>query len=146
MNSRPLALDVLLARFGQHELIDTGDLESDLLELQRADVTMMSSPLMQKNLAGLHEDTRTYPESRDLYYERIIRPRRDNLRVVLELASQRGELPDVGVDSEYICDLLFGALLARVILPTGLPIDDRLARQTVATVLHELRRTDSSGT
>lgn len=57
---------------------------------------------------------------------------------LLVRALDRGELTNVEVDSEYICDLLFGPLLARVLLPTGLPLDDRLARQTVTTVLREM--------
>lgn len=75
---------------------------------------------------------------REIYLDRMIRPRRNNVRDVLVRARERGELPDAEVDSEYICDLLFGPLLARVLLPTGLPLDDRLARRTVATALREM--------
>ncbi len=134
-----LALEILLERFGGQEEVDTGRLDSDLLELQRNDVAMMTTPLIQKNLPGLLEDMRTAPDIRAIYLDRMLRPRRENIGAVLDRARQRGEIPRDDVDSEYICDLLFGPLLARVLLPTELPIDDRLARQTVATVLNELR-------
>lgn len=135
-----LALEVLLYRFSDQEAVDTGKIESDLLELQRSDVAMMTSPLIQKNLPGLFEDIRVVPEVREVYLEKMIRPRRDNVHRVIQRARGRGELKSADVDSEYICDLLFGPLLARVLLPTGLPLDDRLARRTVATVLREIGR------
>lgn len=78
-----LALEVLLYRFGGQEAVDTGRLESDLLELQRGDVAMMTSPLVQKNLPGLFEDIRVVPEVREIYLDRMIRPRRNNVRDVL---------------------------------------------------------------
>lgn len=134
-----LALEVLLTRFGGQEAVDTGRLESDLLELQRTDVAMMTSPLIQKTLPGLFEEIRTDPVVRQLYLERMISPRRENVSLVISRAIERGELAQADIDAEYVCDLLFGPLLARVLLPTRLPLDDRLARQTVATVLRELR-------
>ncbi|PPI73133.1 TetR family transcriptional regulator [Rathayibacter iranicus NCPPB 2253 = VKM Ac-1602] len=133
-----LALEVLLARIGGQEEIDTGNLESDLLELQRSDVAMMTTALVQKNLPGLFEVIRTDTEVRQLYFEKMIRPRRENVRLMLMRARERGEITCDEVDSEYICDLLFGPLLARVLLPTDLLIDDRLAGQTVASVLKDL--------
>lgn len=133
-----LALEILLARFGGQEEADTGRLETDLLELQRSDVAMMTTPLIQKNLPGLLEDMRTDDNVRQLYFEQMIHPRRENIHQVLVRAHGRGELARADVDAEYICDLLFGPLLARVLLPTALPLDDRLARQTVRTALLEL--------
>jgi len=134
-----LALEVLLSRFGGQERIDTGKLESDLLELQRNDVAMMNAPLIQKNLPGLLAEIRTDVDVRQLYYEKMIHPRRVNVSLVISRARDRGEPARSDIDSEYICDLLFGPLLARILLPTELPLDDRLARQTVATVLREIR-------
>lgn len=135
-----IALDVLLERFGGQELVDTGSLERDLLELQRIDVAMMSSPLIQKNLPGLLEEVRTDQTIRDIYLERLLLPRRRNVAAVLERARQRGDIGAVpDLDPERICDLLIGPLLARVVLPTSQPLDDRFARWTVDVVLRELR-------
>lgn len=134
-----LALDVICARFGEVNLVDTKSLESDLLELQRDDLVMMNSALLKKNLSGLLEVIRSDREVRALFAERLFRPRRANVKRVIDLAVLRGELDGPDIDSEYICDLLVGALLARTVIPTGAPLDDRFARQTVETALSELR-------
>ncbi|WP_237223962.1 TetR-like C-terminal domain-containing protein [Rothia nasisuis] len=106
-----LALEVLLKRFGRVEDIDTGGLESDLLELQRNDVAMMTTTLIQKNLPGLFEGIRTDGVVRDIYRQKMISPRRKNVERVLDRAVGRGEVAALTVDAEYICDLLFGPLL-----------------------------------
>lgn len=134
-----LALDVLCSRFGEFHEVDSGNLASDLLELQREDVAMMTSPLMRMNLPGLLEAVRSDEGARKIYFEKLIQPRRDNVHHVIQAAIRRGELSSQGVDPEYICDLLFGALLARTVLPVNLPVDDRFARRTVDTALRELR-------
>lgn len=136
-----LALEVLLTRFGDVEEVDTGSLESDLMKLQRDDVAMMTTPLIQKNLPGLFEDIRTIPEVRDLYYEKLISPRRANVSRVIQRAVERREIPDTtDADIEYVWDQLFGPLLNRVLMPMNAGIDDKLARRTVSTVMRELRR------
>jgi AcrR family transcriptional regulator len=137
-NLSTLALEVLLLRFGNGEEVNTGSLETDLLRLQRDEVAMMTTPLVQKNLPGLLEDMRVTPESHDTYRDRIVTPRRLNIGRVIERAKERGEIGKKDVDVEYVCDLLVGPILARVLLPTGLPLDDEFARRTVATVLSEL--------
>ncbi|MGO2422261.1 MAG: TetR/AcrR family transcriptional regulator C-terminal ligand-binding domain-containing protein [Brevibacterium aurantiacum] len=133
-----LALEILLDRFGGQEEVNTGSLAADLLELLRTDVAMMTSPLIRKNLPGLLEDIRTNEEVRVLYLERMILPRRDVVHEVLARAQARGEIHREDFDAEYICDLMFGPTLSRVLLQTDAPIDDRLARQIVGSVLREL--------
>ncbi|PWJ64244.1 TetR family transcriptional regulator [Rathayibacter iranicus NCPPB 2253 = VKM Ac-1602] len=133
-----LALEILLERFGRQEEIDTGNLSSDLLELLRTDVAMMTSPLIRKNLTGLLEDMRTDDEIRARYLKEVIYSRREVVSRVLERAKARGEITRDDTDSEYICDLMFGPALSRVVLQTGAPIDDRLARQIVASLMREL--------
>ncbi|WP_121867940.1 TetR/AcrR family transcriptional regulator [Glutamicibacter nicotianae] len=132
-----LALEILLTRFGGQDEVDSGSLEGDLLALQLSDVAMMTTPLIQKNLPGLLEDIRTDADTREIYLERMILPRRKNIQAVLERAQARKEIPAETIDHEYVCDLLFGPLLSRVLLPTGLPIDEHLAQKTVATVMRE---------
>ncbi|WP_268926524.1 TetR-like C-terminal domain-containing protein [Micrococcus luteus] len=134
-----LVLEILQSRFSNPAEVNTGKLEKDLLTLQRNDVAMMNTQIIQKNLPGLFEEMRTDAKVRQLYKERIVGPRRQNVADVQSRARARGEIPRTDVDPEYICDLILGSLLARVLLPTDLPIDDRLARQTVATAHSELR-------
>jgi len=138
-NLSTLALEILLARFGKQDEVDTGSLEGDLFKLQIIDVAMMSTPLILNNLAGLLEEIQSDSETRAMYLEQMLIPRRNNVRKVLMRAQGRQEIAFVNPDSEFISDLLFGPLLARVLLPMGLPIDEALARQTVAAVLNYLR-------
>lgn len=133
-----LALEVVLKRYGNAPPSDTGDLRADLLALQRNDVAMMTSPLLRFNLPALFEAMRTDETIREMYLESFISPRRENVAAVLSAAQKRGEISAEDVDAEYICDLLFGPLLARVLLPTSLPLNDFIARKTVATVLREI--------
>lgn len=133
-----LALEVILTRFGESNPVDTGSLEADLLKLQRDDVSMMTTSLVRKNLPGMFEDIRTIPEVCAIYFERLILPRRQNVGRVIDNAAARGEVNPPHVDAEYICDLMFGAILSRLLLPTGLPVDDHFARETVATAVHIL--------
>ncbi|MBD8020232.1 MULTISPECIES: TetR-like C-terminal domain-containing protein [Brevibacterium] len=133
-----LALDVILERYPDAPSSNTGSLRSDLLALQRNDVAMMTSPLLMHNLPALLEAMRTDEAIRRSYLDRFIAPRRRNVADVIAAAVGRGEIAEKDVDSEYICDLLFGPLLSRILLPTELPVTDVIARQTVATVLKEL--------
>lgn len=133
-----LALDVILERYPDAPSSNTGSLRSDLLALQRNDVAMMTSPLLMHNLPALLEAMRTDNTIRQSYLDRFIAPRRQNVANVIAAAVERGEIVEKNVDSEYICDLLFGPLLSRILLPTDLPVTDVTARQTVATVLKEL--------
>lgn len=133
-----LALDVILDRFADAPSADTGSLRSDLLQLQRNDVAMMTSPLIQHSLPALFDSMRTDDRIRTLYMDRLISPRRNNVANVIEAAQARGEVLKEKVDTEYVCDLLFGPLLCRVLLPTGLSLNDSIARDTVETVMREL--------
>ena len=105
--------------------------------LQRNDVAMMTSRLLQLNLPALLEAMRSDSEIREMYLERFIRPRRENVGRVIDAAVNRGEIAGEGIDTEYVCDLLFGPLLSRVLLPTDLALNDTIARKTVSSVMHE---------
>lgn len=133
-----LAFEVIQKRFGGGAAVDTGSLESDLLKLQRDDVAMMTSALIQRNLPGLLQVIQTDELIRGMYLDKFITPRRTNVERVLSSARERGERIKKDADSEYICDLLFGPILSRVLLPMGLAINDELARMTVQTVMREL--------
>ncbi|GAA1532475.1 TetR/AcrR family transcriptional regulator [Brevibacterium picturae] len=133
-----LALDVILRRYGDAPPADTGALRTDLLTLQRNDLAMMNSSLISRNLPALLEAMRTDETIRSMYMEQFISPRRNNVAKVIASAVDRGEIEDDSFDAEYVCDLLFGPLLSRALLPVELPINDLLARRTVDTVMREL--------
>jgi AcrR family transcriptional regulator len=133
-----LAFEVIWRRFGTGSPVDTGSLSDDLLTLQREDIAMFSTPLMQRNLPGLVRLVRSDPEIRSRYRSDFIEPRRANVRDLIRSAADRGEIPSADVDFELVCDLLIGPLLARTLLPLEGALDDRLARMTVQTVMMQL--------
>lgn len=134
-----LALDIVLDRYADAPAADTGGLRSDLLKLQRNDVAMMTSPLIQNSLPALFEAMRTDEDIARMYVERLIGPRRANVASVIAAAIERREIPNRAVDTEYVCDQLFGPLLVRVLIPMGQKITDAIARKTVDSVLNDLQ-------
>lgn len=134
-----LALEVIQRRFSTQEPVDTGGLETDLLMIQRRDLAMMSSTLIQHNLPGLLADFRTDQLVRQRYFDTIVTPKKHTMRVVLDRAQARGEITSRDHDLGFLCDLLFGPILARAILPSDFSLDDRLARDTVAVAMHAIQ-------
>jgi AcrR family transcriptional regulator len=140
-----LAFAVIKNRFGTGAPTDTGSLGEDLLVLQREEIAMFATPLLRKNLPGLLEAIRTDSELREIYETEFVQPRRANVGRILAAAAGRGEIGAEAVDDEYVCDLLVGPILSRALLPVGAPLDDRLARQTVETVLRTMAARDAAG-
>lgn len=133
-----LVLEVVRDAFSPGLNPNTGTLRGDLLALQRETVTMFSSPLVSKSLAGLLEAVRADPAVRDAYREEFVGPRRANIARVLDAAVERGEVESSRLDSEFICDMLVGPILSRVLLPVDSGLDDKLARDTVDAVCRYL--------
>ena len=138
-NISHLALEVIRIRFGTGSSVDTGSLHDDLLQLQRDEVAMFSSPLIRNTLPGLLEAIQADSAVRALYESQLIGPRRANVERVIGNAIERGEVDEQQVDIDYVCDLLFGPVLVRALLPVPAGLDDRLARQTTASAVQMLR-------
>jgi len=136
-NTADVALTVVRNTFGTGTAVDTGSLRGDLLALQREEVQMFSSALIRKNLSGLLEAARSDVDLRAAYASQFIGPRRANVARVLSAAVERGEIAD-DVDAEFVCDLLFGPILARALMPSGGALDDRLAEQTTEAALRSI--------
>lgn len=130
-----LALEVIKNRYGTGSPVDTGSLYDDLLTVQREEVAMFAGPLLRKNLPGLLEAARNDRKLSELYEADFVGPRRKNIARLLDAAGRRSEIAVDVIDVEYVCDLLLGPILSRAMLPVAAPLDDRLARQTVETVL-----------
>lgn len=134
-----LAYEVLAAKFGDVADVDTGSLLDDLIEMQRADVKVLSSKLMRNNLAGLLEAMRTDDQVRDLYRDRFLDPRREAIRLAVERATVRGEVSvDRAVNIDGIRDLLVGPILARTLLPTGGAFDQEYAARSAEIVYRHI--------
>lgn len=134
-----LAYEVLAAKFGDVADVDTGSLLDDLIEMQRADVKVLSSKLMRNNLAGLLEAMRTDDQVRDLYRDRFLDPRREAIRLAVERATVRGEVSsELTVDIDEIRDLLVGPILARTLLPTGGKFDQEYPARSAAIAYRQI--------
>lgn len=130
-----LALAVIKTRFGNGAPIDTGSLYNDLLAIQRKEIAMLATPLLRKNLPGLLYAARTGNDFSALYEAEFVLPRRANVAHIIDAAGRRNEIGVEMLDVEYVCDLLFGPILSRALLPAQASLDDRLARQTVDTAI-----------
>jgi AcrR family transcriptional regulator len=129
-----IAFEVIRDRFGTGKTPIEQSLFATILQLQLDDVTMLTSPLLQKNLPGLLEAVRTDADLRGLYRDLFVHPRRLNVEAVIAAAAKRGEIEKVTVDMDLVCDLLVGPLLARAILPLDAPLNAALAEETTKVV------------
>jgi AcrR family transcriptional regulator len=133
-----LALGVLVARFGTDPAPDTGNLRSDLTELQRRQAVFFRDPIVEAAITGVLADSRADPTLTASIHDHFMAPRRRSTAAMLQRAVERGEIPPVA-DPALISDLLTGPLLLRAVLPATGPIDDTLIEATVESALHALR-------
>ncbi|QIM17150.1 TetR/AcrR family transcriptional regulator [Leucobacter insecticola] len=138
-NLAMLSLEIVVDRYSSQEEVDSGNLQTDLLQFQRSELAFLTTPLIQKSLSGLLQAIRADPEASRLYFDGMILPRQQKMTRILARATERGEIERSDIDPVYICDLMFGPLIARVLTPATPPLDDRLARQLVSTALRELQ-------
>lgn len=129
-----LVFEVLKSKFNSSEFVPSGSLHQDLLNLQQEEVAMFSSPMLRNTLAGLLETVRTNADLADLYDAKFIQPRRERVRQVIEGAVERGEIQPPSDDIDFLCDLLLGPFMSRLLLPNPREIDDELAEQTAGAV------------
>lgn len=105
----------------------TGETKTDTLALVRRFTELMTSdPGMAAVGTLLAEESRT-PELIEAFRERVMRPRRNVLREVLEEGKKRGELR-TDADIELAIDMLIGTYLASHLRGQGIGEDwaDRL--------------------
>jgi AcrR family transcriptional regulator len=133
-----LALDALHDEWelGTPAVRDTGSLHGDLLALLRPWVRLVSRRPYARVVSALIAEARTDPGFAEEYLARLVRPRRDRARVVLERARERGELA-AGVDIEIALDVIYGPLWHRL-LQGHAPLNDRFVKQLVETALRGL--------
>jgi AcrR family transcriptional regulator len=134
-----LALDAFLAEFqGQQPLPDTGTLRGDLLAALRAWIRSVTRTSAGPVLAGLIAETQQDPDLAAAWRERVVTRLRDQHKIMLDRAIQRGEIA-AGTDQEVVLDLLFGAAYHRL-LHGHQPLTDAFARQVVDLVVAGLRQ------
>jgi AcrR family transcriptional regulator len=114
----------------------TADLRADLLahlRLLRAGLARPNGMTMLGTVLAEENDT---PELLALFRERLVEPRRRELRAVLQAARDRGELRP-GADLDVAVNALVGAFFARYL--AGEPIGARFVTALVDSVLEGVR-------
>jgi AcrR family transcriptional regulator len=119
----------------------TDDVRADLvahLRLLRAGLERPHGMAMLGTMLAEEHDT---PELLELFRERLVAPRRRELRAVLEAARARGELRD-GANLDAAVNALVGGLLARYL--AGEALGGRFVTTLVDTILNGLLSADAS--
>lgn len=115
----------------------THDLRADLIAHLRLLRAGLERPHGMTTLGTVLAEEHQTPELLALFRERLVRPRRRELRAVLEAARDRGELrPEADLDVAVA--VLVGAFFARYL--AGDPLGGRFVSTLVDTVLDGLRR------
>ena len=96
------------------------DVYSRLLEYARSLARLYADPLASRLIPGLLGELQRDPAFADAYAERVVRPLRQPIVALLELARERGELR-ADVDPDQIADMLVGTGFLRMLFAFGLP-------------------------
>jgi AcrR family transcriptional regulator len=96
------------------------DLYPRLLEYARSLSRFYEDPLGSRLIPGLLGELQRDPAFASAYAERVVKPLREPLVALLEVARERSELRE-DVDPEQIADLLVGPGFFRMLFAFGLP-------------------------
>jgi AcrR family transcriptional regulator len=131
-----LVLALMLERFSidLDADIDSGNLPADLEAIQRDQVALFEDPLVKSSFAGFLNSLHDNNSLRTAFLEKFFAPRRAGVATIIRRAETRGEIPEC-TDVEWICDLITGPLVMRILLPGLLPLDEELISNTVASAL-----------
>lgn len=111
----PSKLPLVIEAYGllpQLEEVDTGHIVSDLAEMLRNYLELLTSTPLRGVIPSIAGERAHNPELSELF-DPIVRARRQPLIAVLRRSADRGELPD-GVDLELAADLLVGPITTRL--------------------------------
>lgn len=134
-----LALDAFLAEFqSQQPSPNTGTLRGDLLGALRAWIRSVTRTSAGPVVAGLIAEAQQNPELAAAWRERVVERLREQHKVLLNRAVERGEIA-AATDQDVVLDLLFGAAYHRL-LQGHRPLTDKFARQVVDMIIDGLKR------
>jgi AcrR family transcriptional regulator len=136
-----LALDALYTEWATARPAprDTGTLRGDLLSLLRPWAKLAGSRPYGRVVAALLSEAQSDPVFAEEYRRRVLEPRREQARAILERAIERGEIP-ANTKIDVALDLLFGALYHRL-LHGHAPLNDRFVRDAVDMALNGIQPT-----
>jgi AcrR family transcriptional regulator len=114
---------------------ETGDTRADLVARLRHFRRGVERPFGMAMIGSVLAEEHATPELLLLFRERVVEPRRDELREVLEHARGRGELKE-GADTEAALNMLVGSYYAQYL--AGKPFPNGWPEAVVDTVLEGL--------
>ncbi len=116
---------------------ESGDTHADLVARLRHFRRGVERPFGMAMIGSVLAEEHATPELLMLFRERVVEPRRDELREVLEHARKRGELRE-GVDAEAAVNMLVGSYYAKYL--AGDPFPDDWPEAAVGTILEGLNK------
>ncbi|WP_020668667.1 TetR/AcrR family transcriptional regulator [Amycolatopsis nigrescens] len=132
-SKRHLVVDAVAAGLGLVPTPDTGDLRADLITGMNTMVTAFGGTALGRVLPALVADLAEDPELNEEFLRTVFHPRRASTAAALESARRRGEIRS-DFDLDFVLDALAAPLYYRALF-RHLPLTERLAEQTVDTVL-----------
>jgi AcrR family transcriptional regulator len=118
---------------------ETGDTHADLVARLRHFRRGVERPFGMAMIGSVLAEEHTTPELLMLFRERVVEPRREELREVLEHAHERGELGE-GADAEAAVNMLVGSYYAQYLAGGYFP--DDWPEAVVGTILTGLNMRD----
>jgi AcrR family transcriptional regulator len=131
-----LATAALAAYRHQGQPEETGNTREDLIARLRHFRNGIERPFGMAMVGSVLAEEQSTPELLSLFRERLVEPRRKELRVVLEHARERGELREDG-DIEAAVNMLVGSYYAQYL--SGASFSDDWPEAIVETILSGLR-------
>jgi AcrR family transcriptional regulator len=113
--------------------LDTGTLRDDLIARFHPWLRQLNLKPYERIIAGLLAQTQTDPEFAKVYREHFVKPRRDDTRMILHRAIDRGEIA-ADTNLEVTLDLLYGPIYHRL-LHRHAPLNDGFATQVIDAVI-----------
>jgi AcrR family transcriptional regulator len=135
-----LALDALYTEWAAAapDPPDTGSLRGDLLALLGPWARLVGSRPYARVIAALVTEARTDPVFDAEYQQRVVEPRRDQARHIVQRAIDRGEIP-ADTDIEVALDLIYGPLYHRL-LHGHAPLNDQFVEDAVDMAINGIHR------
>jgi AcrR family transcriptional regulator len=113
-----LVRDAIVSLHEEFDVIDTGSLEGDyaaIAEMVRASASRAGASRLAPRLLG---EAVNDPELHAIFYENLVKPRREALGDLLRRAVERGEIRE-GIDIELLIDLFAGPAVYRLLITRG---------------------------
>jgi AcrR family transcriptional regulator len=116
---------------------ETGDTRADLVARLRHFRRGVERPFGMAMIGSVLAEEHATPELLSLFRERVVEPRRAEVREVLEHARERGELSE-NADLEAAVNMLVGSYYAQYL--AGEPISDEWPEAVVRAILEGLNQ------